>query len=59
MNEERIQFTKDVEFGKRLKYHVTLVTSNIDHMALLIEKFAKGDLFPSKDEEKKEHDRGR
>lgn len=46
MKEEKIQFTKDVEFGKRLKYHVVIVTDNIDHISLLLDKFRKDELFP-------------
>ena len=51
LKEERIQFTKDVEFGKRLKYHVTIVTSNIDHINLFVEKFRDNKLFPVSDRE--------
>jgi len=53
MNEERVQFTKDVEFGKRLKYHVTLVTSNIDHMKYFTDLFRENKLFPVSDGDKK------
>ena len=51
---ETFQFTKDVEFGKRLKYHVVIKTSNIDHINLFIEKFRDNKLFPVS--EKREDD---
>jgi len=49
---ETFQFTKDVEFGKRLKYHVVIKTSNIDHINLFVEKFRDNKLFPVSDRER-------
>lgn len=59
MVDEKIQFTKDVEFGKRLKYHVVITTSNLDHINYFVDKFRENKLFPVSDGEKKEMIRGR